>query len=257
MDLSLILASCFISLVGLPHGALDPVVAHRCGLIHDLRSSTWFFSGYIIVVALVVLFWLQLPSVSLLIFLLISCIHFGRDWKRKISFGGFAYGGFVLGLPAWTAPEQVEQIFSFLIFQNAAKVPLIFLQGLGVIGVLLLMSDRGRISGRAAAELLILLICAVSFEPLWYFIAYFCGLHSPRHLIAEFKSMRQEARFSAYVVMLALTILTLGVAAISGSHLETYYESIDIAIYQTIFIGLAALTVPHMCLLEWAAKKHG
>ena len=69
--------------------------------------------------------------------------------------------------------------------------------------------------------------------------------------------MRQEARFSAYVVMLALTILTLGVAAMSGSHLEKYYESIDIAIYQTIFIGLAALTVPHMCLLEWAAKKNG
>ena len=126
-----------------------------------------------------------------------------------------------------------------------------------MIGVLLLISDRGRISSQAAAELLILLICAASFEPLWYFIAYFCGLHSPRHLIAEFKSMRQEARFSAYVAMLALTILTLGVAAISGSHLEKYYESIDIAIYQTIFIGLAALTVPHMCLLEWAAKKHG
>ena len=115
MDLSLILASCFISLVGLPHGALDPVIAHRCGLIHDLRSSVWFFAGYIIVVALVVLFWLTLPSASLLLFLLISCIHFGRDWKQKVSFGGFAYGAFVLGLPAWTAPKQVEQIFSFLI----------------------------------------------------------------------------------------------------------------------------------------------
>ena len=105
MDLSLILASCFISLVGLPHGALDPVVAHRCGLIHDLRSSAQFFAGYVIVVALVVLLWLQLPAASLLLFLLISCVHFGRDWKQKISFGGFAYGAFVLGLPAWTAPR--------------------------------------------------------------------------------------------------------------------------------------------------------
>ena len=124
MDLSLILASCFISLVGLPHGALDPVVAHRCGLIHDLRSSVQFFAGYVIVVALVVLFWLQLPAASLLLFLLISCVHFGRDWKQKVSFGGFAYGAFVLGLPAWTAPEQVEQIFSFLIFQDVAEIQL-------------------------------------------------------------------------------------------------------------------------------------
>ena len=69
--------------------------------------------------------------------------------------------------------------------------------------------------------------------------------------------MRKETRFAAYVVMLALTILTLGIAAVSGSHLEKYYANIDLAIYQVIFIGLAALTVPHMCLLEWAAKKHG
>ena len=83
MDLSLILASCFISLVGLPHGALDPVVAHRCGLIYDLRTSLQFIAGYVIVVALVILLWLQLPAASLLLFLLISCVHFGRDWKQK------------------------------------------------------------------------------------------------------------------------------------------------------------------------------
>ena len=241
--------------MGLPHGALDPVVARRCGLIYDLRSSAQFFAGYVIIVALVVLLWLQLPSASLLLFLLISCIHFGRDWKQKIPFGGFAYGAFVLGLPAWTAPEQVEQIFSFLIFQNAAEIPLVFLQGLGVIGTLLILLDHSRVSGLSAGELLILIICAVSFEPLWYFVAYFCGLHSPRHLITEFRGMRKELRLSAYVLMLALTILTLGIAAVSGSHLEKYYASIDIAIYQVIFIGLAALTVPHMCLLEWAARK--
>ena len=172
MDLSLILASCFISLVGLPHGALDPVVAHRCGLIYDLRTSLQFIAGYVIVVALVILLWLQLPAASLLLFLLISCVHFGRDWKQKISFGGFAYGAFVLGLPAWTAPEQVEQIFSFLIFQDTAEMQLIFVQGLGVIGLLLLVFDRARISRLSAGELLILIICATGFEPLWYFVAY-------------------------------------------------------------------------------------
>ena len=162
-----------------------------------------------------------------------------------------------MGLPAWTAPEQVEKIFSFLIFQNVAEIPLIFLQGLGVIAILLLIFDQSRLSRLTAGELLILTVCAISFEPLWYFIAYFCGLHSPRHLITEFRTMRKETRFAAYVVMLALTILTLGIAAVSGSHLEKYYANIDLAIYQVIFIGLAALTVPHMCLLEWAAKKHG
>jgi hypothetical protein len=67
--------------------------------------------------------------------------------------------------------------------------------------------------------------------------------------------MKRETRFIAYIVMLLLTILTLGVAAVSGSHIEKYYESIDMVLYQVIFIGLAALTVPHMCLLEWAARQ--
>ena len=160
------------------------------------------------------------------------------------------------GITGVDCARTVEQIFSFLIFQNVAEIQLIFLQGLGVIGILLIL-DRGRLSRLTAGELLILTICAISFEPLWYFVAYFCGLHSPRHLITEFRTMRKETRFAAYVVMLALTILTLGIAAVSGSHLEKYYANIDLAIYQVIFIGLAALTVPHMCLLEWAAKKHG
>jgi len=67
--------------------------------------------------------------------------------------------------------------------------------------------------------------------------------------------MKKETRFKAYVVMLLTTILTLSIAAVSGSHLERYYMNIDMVMYQIIFIGLAALTVPHMCLLEWAERQ--
>ena len=68
--------------------------------------------------------------------------------------------------------------------------------------------------------------------------------------------MRPEMRLTAYVVMLTITIVTLTIAAISGSHVERYAEHVNIVIYQVLFIGLAALTVPHMCLLEWVGRKH-
>ena len=83
MDLSLVLASCLISLVGLPHGALDPMVATRYGLIRDFPSSVWFLTIYSAIVGLVIGFWLLLPSLALVLFLLISSLHFGRDWKYK------------------------------------------------------------------------------------------------------------------------------------------------------------------------------
>jgi len=255
VDLSLILASCFISLVGLPHGALDPMVAHRHGLIYDIRSSVQFLVGYISLVAFVIWFWLQLPQIALIIFLFISCIHFGRDWRYKLSFGGFAYGAWVLGLPAWMAPRQVEEIFGFLIFQPTAEITLLFLQLIGIAAILLLLVDCKRLSLLRLSELAILGITAYALDPLWYFVAYFCGFHSPRHLIAEFLAMHRETRLKAYIVMLALTIVTLAVAAVSGSHMEMYYESVDVVIYQIVFIGLAALTVPHMCLLEWAERE--
>jgi Brp/Blh family beta-carotene 15,15'-monooxygenase len=186
---------------------------------------------------------------------LISSLHFGRDWKYKISFGGFGYGAFVLGLPAWTFPEQVEQIIGFLIFENSASIPTILMQTVGLIGGFMLLVDRKKLSILRLAELSALAFVAFALEPLWYFVIYFCGFHSPRHLIAEFRTMKRETRFIAYIVMLLLTILTLGVAAVSGSHIEKYYESVDMVFYQVIFIGLAALTVPHMCLLEWAARQ--
>ena len=65
MDLSLVLAACLISLVGLPHGALDPLVATRYGLIRDLRSTAWFLAIYTSIIGLVIGFWLLLPIVAL------------------------------------------------------------------------------------------------------------------------------------------------------------------------------------------------
>ena len=85
MDLSLVLASCLISLVGLPHGALDPMVATRYGLIRDFPSSVWFLTIYSAIVGLVIGFWLLLPSLALVLFLLISSCLFSSS--RKILVG--------------------------------------------------------------------------------------------------------------------------------------------------------------------------
>ena len=256
MDLSMILASCFISLVGLPHGALDPVVAYRNGLIKDWRSITQFLILYTGIVAAVVGLWMLAPVISLIVFLLISSLHFGRDWRYTISLGGFGYGAFILGLPAWTQTQQIAEIFRFLIFGASSDVPLMVLQATGALGVILLAFDLQRLSWIRKLELIIFAGIASSLEPLWYFVVYFCAFHSPRHLIVEFRQMRPETRLTAYIVVLTITLITLAIAAVSGSYIERYADRADIVIYQVLFIGLAALTVPHMCLLEWVGRKH-
>ena len=62
----------------------------------------WFLTIYSAIVGLVIGFWLPLPSLALVLFLLISSLHFGRDWKYQVSFGGFAYA-----LRAWLAGMDI------------------------------------------------------------------------------------------------------------------------------------------------------
>ena len=255
MDLSIILAACLISLVGLPHGALDPVIAYRHGIIKTVASGIRFFLLYLTIVFAVVIFWFLLPQTALTGFLFISALHFGRDWRFKLRLGGFGYGALVLGLPALTNSEAVSLIFNFLLFTESANFSVIFLQIIGLIGATLILFDLTKLSVLRILEVCFLGLIATLINPLWYFVIYFCGFHSPRHLSSEFQRMTRDQKLIAYVVILLITIITLAISAISGSYLEKYYNDLNMLIYQLIFIGLAGLTVPHMCLLEWVGRK--
>ncbi len=255
MDLSIILAACLISLVGLPHGALDPVIAYRHGIIKTVAGGIRFFLVYLAIVFAVIIFWCLLPQTALTGFLFISAVHFGRDWRFKLRFGGFGYGSLILGLPALTNSEAVSLVFDFLLFRESTYFSIIFLQIIGLIGAVLVLSDLPRLSVLRILEVCFLVLIATLVNPLWYFVIYFCGFHSPRHLANEFQRMTREQKLVAYVVILLITIITLAISAISGSYLEKYYDNLDMLIFQLIFIGLAGLTVPHMCLLEWVGRK--
>lgn len=255
MDLSIILAACLISLVGLPHGALDPVIAHRYGLFKNIAGAMSFFILYLGIAFTIILFWVLLPETALIGFLIVSAFHFGRDWRHKLRFGGFGYGAVVLGLPALLDPEATSLIFEFLLFQDSAKFSVTILQLLGLTGVALVFYDIRELSLLRILEVCLLGLVAALLSPLWYFVLYFCGFHSPRHLANEFQQIAKEKRLVAYIVILLMTIITLVIAAIFGAYFEKYYDNIDVLIYQLTFIGLAGLTVPHICLLEWAARK--
>ena len=61
-------------LVGIPHGALDYL------LIDPKKSSlVSFILKYLLIIAAYLILWWFLPSISLIIFLVFSCIHFGES----------------------------------------------------------------------------------------------------------------------------------------------------------------------------------
>ena len=90
---------------------------------------------------------------------------------------------------------------------------------------------------------------AAALPPLIYFAVYFCALHSIRHFTATMSAVPNGRRALGVAVMLsvittlaALLALHLG---ITGTAAETTEQGIRV-----IFIGLAALTVPHMILVD-------
>ncbi len=78
-----------------------------------------------------------------------------------------------------------------------------------------------------------------------FFTLYFCLQHSPRHLLAVARGERLEHVATAALLLTALT-LVLG----WGVYQVLPDQGWQQGLLQTLFVGLLALTVPHMILIE-------
>lgn len=94
---------------------------------------------------------------------------------------------------------------------------------------------------------------AAMLPPLLYFVAYFCLLHSLRHLTTTLALLPDRTRALAGAArIMAASLLGAGAAlalAIGGAGADA-----GNAILGVVFIGLAALTVPHMLLVDRFAE---
>ena len=101
LDPMSMVALAAIVIIGLPHGAFDGAVALALGYGKTLRSMFRFIVAYIVIAACVVVFWMVFPTVALLLFLLISMVHFGLGdsqpggWVQR-SIQTLAHGGLVV-----------------------------------------------------------------------------------------------------------------------------------------------------------------
>lgn len=275
LDVELVLATVLICLVGLPHGALDPVIARQNKLFASVKGELAFYGLYLLVSLLMVLLWVSLPHVALTLFLAYSALHFGRDW-RSLPLGGLPYGVIVLGAPALWRPHEVTQLFSALTFESIHTLnstsTLTHLLGWSVAPALLLIVTSQHITSRyikwgvsgtlsrglsacCALELISLIFASRFLAPLAYFTLYFCVLHSPKHIISALSSLHRQQLTRALRVALFVTALTLFIVACFAWQLRSAISTWSDFTLQAIFIGLAALTVPHMALLEWVERE--
>jgi len=241
-----------IALFGVPHGGLDTVFARQLHGLRGLRDWSLFVALYSLLAAAVVGVWLVAPAMFLLGFLLISAVHFSGDPQAGTH--GLAralYGGAVIVLPTGLHGAEVGSLFGLLAGADAAQLvtPVLAVLALPWLAALVLAAvvTAGR-SPRTSLEFLAVGALMFLAPPLTAFAVFFCGMHSARHMLRTFD---WAARPGRWPMMASGLVPTLAVM-VGGAAIWWWRDEVpfDAQVVQLVFVGLAALTVPHMALVE-------
>ncbi len=255
----LALAGAVVVLLGLPHGALDALIALRA---RAGRGRVLLLSAYTGLAGLTVLFWIRWPEAGLLAFLLLSLIHFGRGDVPHARRGEALFpleagvrGALPLLLPLVFQPREVGRIFALLVDVPEVTGQAVIVRCVLPLGVAwgtaaaVLVVRWVRTRGRAAlmdlAELAALCIAFGLLSPLLAFALYFGVWHSSRHLLVLGTWLGERDRSAVLRRGLPILAATLALGALGYGWIAR--QPVDPrAFTQVLFIGLAALTVPHM-----------
>ena len=248
--------------IGLPHGAMDGALAIHLGWMNRPIKAATFLLAYVGLAALVVGVWLVVPTVGFLMFLAISMFHFGRGdivprAKEHMLAEVLMRGGLVLAGISLFHHSEVNSIFEVLIGSDT-EIVWLFLQLVGVLTLVLIpyviLSKSQQERASASFEVIGLLTLFAIAPPLLGFAIYFCGVHSVRHfkhMGTMLKSTLQQFQVTRTTVIFSLMTWAVGLLILANQSASVGLEP---ALLQVIFIGLAALTVPHMILVDGIAK---
>lgn len=278
----LLLSALFL---GLPHGAIDHLVllglARRKLNLKNLLLVCGLYLGAVL--AILFLWWWQ-PSVALVLFLLYTIYHWGkadlafeclrRNGVASGATGTLAWahlllrGSLPIGLPFVAFPVETRSFINRCLepFGQSLDVG-VFWQALlaGALAALLIAElfycrMKGREGWTVGLETLGLLLFFVWVPPLLALGLYFCGWHGLRHVLrllhyrapGETDPVRHSpgrafVRFS----LRALPLTLLSLAMLYGIRLLVGVDSDLDGMIALYIVFISALTVPHLCVVEW------
>lgn len=248
----LALMSPIILLLGVPHGALDIVFVQQRTGIRSAAGWSLFTIAYLAAASLVVILWWASPGVFLVAFLIASALHFSGDPEGKTPLAmRLLYGGAFIFCPLTLHAAEVEQLFAFLAGGPAAQTIVVALQWAAWPWVAAMGAAAMVSASRAlprSIELVSLAAMLTVAPPLIGFTLFFCGMHSVRHVLrtrgyASAGTWGHLVRIAAWPM--AGTLVGIALAGWLSDGM-----SFDARLAQLLFVGLAALTVPHMVVIE-------
>lgn len=248
----LVIILAFIVLLGVPHGSLDVLFASQT---FDLKHFThWVkFILYYVTAALgIILVWLVLPNIFFTSFLILSAIHFSEDLNlMDFKVLKFCYGASIITFPSLLFSAELIDLYAMIVDIKTASSLVKVSQFIGISAgpILAIQLLNKKIEIRTKLEVLCVCALFLLLNPILAFGIYFCIMHSARHLIRSHffltKFTRQDFLNALIFPTIAVIMIGLFVWWVVAN------KTLEVNMIRIIFIGLAALTVPHV----WVLKK--
>ncbi|MDJ0847992.1 MAG: Brp/Blh family beta-carotene 15,15'-dioxygenase [Myxococcota bacterium] len=261
-----------VLLLGVPHGAFDgelgrAVFSRRSGR----RWLSLFLAFYLGLAAFVVLAWSLAPVATLGAFLAVSAFHFALcDHDPRLGPGvvgaieSAARGAAPVLLPVVFHTGDTAELFALLVpGTTSAELGAALRTTAPSLGLLLaagLALGFGRHAWLAASrvehvvpalEIAGVVLAGAALPPLLFFAVYFCIGHAPRHAF-EIAAALDPVSARRALVEFAKGAAPLSVATWLLFGAACGIVSVDavgvVELVRVLFIGLAALTLPHLAL---------
>jgi beta-carotene 15,15'-dioxygenase len=272
-----VLCLFLILTIGISHGALDNQKGKKLSQLYNIKKSYFFYLIYSLIGISVIIFWLFFPTVSLILFLIVSSYHFGKEDieflinNKNVSnlILYFLKGSLIIIAPLMFHFVETINIFKLLLIENEKfYLFLNFIEDNSILFVALSISllssiyyflkDFKIINILIFLDFFSIIVLNYFLTPVIAFTIYFCFLHSFRHSISLITELNENNfKIGAITFIkkaMPLTVLTAIFYVISLYFLSNFYQLND-AILKVIFIGLASLTFPHI-LLEYILNKN-
>ena len=266
---------CFLLIIsfGISHGALDNEKGKKLLRKFKIKNILLFYLSYIFVSLIILLFWFYFPTLTLSLFLIVAAYHFGKEdseimGPKKNVFLKVIYflkGSIVILAPLFFKYNETSNLFDILNFNlellsylNENNLIKIFFYISLISNLYFLIENIGENYDFIILDLLSINLLFYLLSPLAAFSLYFCFIHSLRHTVSLCNNLDKKSLSKGFKRFLKkalpLTIIT-AVIFIIVVFILIKYNTLDFALLNVIFIGLASLTFPHI-LLEYLLEKN-
>jgi Brp/Blh family beta-carotene 15,15'-monooxygenase len=255
-------ALSLVVILGVPHGSLDVLFARQTYQLAHMTKWIKFLSLYMASCLLIIALWMLAPGFFFVAFLILSAIHFSDD----INLPGhqllkLSYGFAIISLPSLMNGNELTNLYGMIVDAELAQHIVLISKyvSLFLLPALLLLFYINKVNFRSQLEITSISILFLLATPILAFTIYFCLMHSARHLVRSrfFLEAFQRQQFIYALILPTIAVIIMGF----GIWHFKLAPSFERDLIQIIFVGLAALTVPHAWVLnkanfsKWATRS--